>query len=215
MKRNFDVNHFVEELSKNCAITEIKKFKKDEIITTYLIRRNLMHILLKGEAYLARYDSEGNRRIIYYLKKNDVFGEAFYKIHTNRELFVVAKKDCEVLTLPYDTIENCNKDCMFHLTLLRNLPDLILNRLAYINYRTELLTNKSIKGKLLSYLNNLAIENNSKKFEIPISLSELADYLVIDRTAMMKQFKKLQDDKIISKNKNKITILKEDLLNQI
>lgn len=51
-----------------------------------------MHILLKGEAYLARYDKEGNRRIIYYLRKNDIFGEAFYKLHTDRELFVVAKK---------------------------------------------------------------------------------------------------------------------------
>ncbi len=215
MKRIFDVEHFVEELSKNCAITEIKKFKKDEIITTYLIRRSQMFILLKGEAYLARYDSDGNRRIIYYFKKNDVFGEAFYKIHTNRELFVVAKKDCEVLMLPYDTIESCNKDCIFHITLLKNLPDLILNRVADINYRTELLTNKSIKGKLLSYLNNLSIETNSKKVEIPISLSELADYLVIDRTAMMKQLKKLQDDKIISKNKNKITILKDDILNGV
>ena len=92
---------------------------------------------------------------------------------------------------------------------------LILNRVADINYRTELLTNKSIKGKLLSYLNNLSIETNSKKVEIPISLSELADYLVIDRTAMMKQLKKLQDDKIISKNKNKITILKDDILNGV
>ena len=91
----------------------------------------------------------------------------------------------------------------------------ILNRVADINYRTELLTNKSIKGKLLSYLNNLSIETNSKKVEIPISLSELADYLVIDRTAMMKQLKKLQDDKIISKNKNKITILKDDILNGV
>ena len=170
-----------------------------------------MYIILKGEAYLARYDSEGNRRIIYYLKKNDIFGEAFYKIHTDRELFVVAKKDCEVLFLPYDNIENCNIDCMFHITLLKNLPDLILHRVEDINYRTELLTNKTIKEKLLTYLNHLSIENNSKSFEIPISLSELADYLVIDRTAMMKQFKKMTEEGLIKKNKNKITVLKTEI----
>ncbi|MDO5556202.1 MAG: Crp/Fnr family transcriptional regulator [Clostridia bacterium] len=212
MKKIFDLKHFIEELNKNCALTEIRKFKKNEIITTYLLKRNQMCILLKGEAYLARYDKEGNRRIIYYFKENDIFGEAFYKIHTNRELFVVAKKDCEVLLLPYDIIENCNKDCTFHITLLKNLPDLILHRVSEINYRTELLANKSIKEKLLSYLYNLSIENNNKTFEIPISLSELADYLVIDRTAMMKQFRKLQDKKIILKKKNKITIIDKDIL---
>ena len=102
--------------------------------------------------------------------------------------------------LPYDIIENCNKDCTFHISLLKNLPDLILHRVADINYRTELLANKSIKE-------NLSIENNSKTIEIPISLSELADYLVIDRTAMMKQLKKMQEEKIITRNRNKITLL--------
>lgn len=213
MRRIFDVEHFIEEMRKNCGLTEVRKFKKNEIITTYLLKRNQMHILLKGEAYLARYDREGNRRIIYYLKKNDIFGEAFYKIHTNRELFVVAKKDCEVLFLPYDNIENCNMDCMFHISLLKNLPDLILHRVSDINYRTELLANKTIKEKLLSYLYNLSVELGTKTFEIPVSLSELADYLVIDRTAMMKQFKKLVEEGIIKKNKNRIVLLEDDIFN--
>ena len=56
MKKTFDVEHFIEELKRKCALTEVKKFKKNEIITTYLLKRNQMHILLKGEAYLARYD---------------------------------------------------------------------------------------------------------------------------------------------------------------
>ena len=140
-----------------------------------------------------------------------MFGEAFHKIHTNGELFVVAKKDCEVLFLPYDNIENCNEDCMYHITLLKDLPDLILHRVSDINYRTELLANKTIKEKLLSYLYNLSIELGTNTFEIPISLSELADYLVIDRTAMMKQFRKLVDEGIISKNKNRIKLLKKDM----
>ena len=69
MKKKFDAEHFIQEMRRNCALTEVRKFKKNEIITTYLRKRNQMYIILKGEAYLARYDSEGNRRIIYYLKK--------------------------------------------------------------------------------------------------------------------------------------------------
>lgn len=209
MRKNFDVEHTIQEIVRHCGLIETKKFKKNEIITTYILKRNQICFLLKGEAYLAKYDLQGNKRIIYYLKKNDIFGEALYKLRTSRELFVIAKKDCEVAFLPYDVIENCNKECTFHLSLLRALPDLILHRVSDINYRTELLVNKSIRDKLLAYFNNLSIENSSKSFEIPIDLSELANYLVIDRTAMMKELKKMTDEAIIKKNKNKITLLKE------
>lgn len=208
MKKSFNVESSINEVIKGCLLIETKTFKKDEIITTYILKRNQICFLLKGEAYLAKYDEDGNRRIIYYLKKNNIFGEAFYKLYSDRELFVVAKKDCEVAFLPYDSIESCNKDCIFHISLLRNLPDLILYGVSEISYRAELLSNKTIKNKLLAYLNNLSIENGNKTFEVPISFSELADYLVIERTAMMKQLKKMQEEGLIKKSKNKITLLK-------
>lgn len=28
MKKTFDVEHFIEELKRKCALTEVKKFKK-------------------------------------------------------------------------------------------------------------------------------------------------------------------------------------------
>ena len=29
MKKTFDVEHFIEELKRKCALTEVKKFKKN------------------------------------------------------------------------------------------------------------------------------------------------------------------------------------------
>jgi CRP-like cAMP-binding protein len=70
-----------------------------------------------------------------------------------------------------------------------------------------LLSNKTIRDKLLTYFNNLSIENSSKTFELPLSLTDLSDYLMIERTAMMRELKRLKDEKIIKKVKNKITVL--------
>ena len=70
-----------------------------------------------------------------------------------------------------------------------------------------LLTYKSVRDKLNVYFNTLSIESNSKTFEIPFSLTDLADYLMIDRSAMMRELKRMIDENIIKKNKNKITIL--------
>ena len=70
-----------------------------------------------------------------------------------------------------------------------------------------LLTTKSVREKLLTYFNSLSTENNSKSFELPFSLTDLSDYLMIERTAMMREFKRLKDENIIKKNKNKITLV--------
>ena len=96
---------------------------------------------------------------------------------------------------------------MYHIDILRNLPDLILHSIAEQNFRMILLTNKKVRDKLLTYFHYLSAENNSKTFELPFSLTDLSDYLMIERTAMMRELKKMNDEKIIKKVKNKISLI--------
>lgn len=207
MRKSFNVQEFAHDLHRHCSQAQIRKFKKDEVITTYLINRDQICILLTGEAYLVRYDIKGVKTIIDCFKTNDVFGEAFYRIHTNRELFILAKTDCEVLFFSYAMQELCDKNCNFHQTLIESLPDLIFSRVIALNTRIELLSKRGIRDKLLSYFTVLASQRIGNTFELPFSLTDLADYLIIDRAAMMREIKKLKDDKIISKNGKKITLL--------
>ena len=207
MKKVFDVENFVNKLKRNCKISEVKEFQANEVITTFLVRRNQFCILLDGEAQLITYDKDGNKKILYYYRKNDIFGESLFKIYMDRELFVLAKKKCTVLFYPYDIAEHCTEDCLYHIDVLKNLPDLILHSIAEQNFRMILLTNKSVRDKLLTYFKSLSVENNSKTFELPFSLTDLSDYLMIERTAMMREIKRLKDENIIKKSKNKITLL--------
>ena len=206
MKKNFDVKNFINKLIVNCKIVDIKEFKENEVITTFLTTRNQFCILIEGDAQLITYDDNGNKKILYFYKPNDVFGEAFFNIYNDRELFVLAKKKCKVLFYAYDIAERCQENCYYHINLLRELPDLILTSIAKQNFRIILLTKKSVRDKLLTYFNYLSEENQSKTFELPFSLTDLSDYLMIERTAMMREIKRLKDENIIKKNKNKFTI---------
>ena len=47
----------------------------------------------------------------------------------------------------------------------------------------------------------------SKSFRIPFSLTDLADYLSVDRSAMMRELKILKDEGFIEKSGNKIKLL--------
>ncbi len=205
MKKKFDVLNFANDLKKRCALSNIKKFKKNEVITTYLIKRSQLCILINGEADIVKYLVNGDRRIVFSLLPGDIFGEAIYNVKTSKELLVTAKKDCEVLFLPYDKIENCSRDCFFHLNLLRNLPDLFIRKILTINQRIETMTYKSIRERLLFYFDTLEKKNST--ITIPYSYTDLADYLALDRSALMRELNNMQKDCLIKKEGKKITLL--------
>ena len=209
MKKKFNFIKVIENMRKYCPLCSVKKFKKNEIVTTYLLKRKQICVLLSGMAHLIRYSDTGERRIIYSFKEGDAFGEALYMLHTSRELFVEAKKDCEVLFLPYDKLDSCNRDCYYHIQLLKDLPDLFMNRMAELNSRAELLTYKGVRDKLMFYFNNLVTEGNSSSFTLPFSYTDLADYLVLDRSAMMRELTKMVNEGIIKRKGKNIVLIKK------
>lgn len=208
MDNNINLATFIEQFSCNCIKAQKKTFSKGEVITTYIAKRNQICILINGHADLIRYDFNGRKTIIEHFVNNDIFGELFYSVNTNNELFVVAGKKCEVLFFIYDNIsQKCRAKCDFHEELFYNLHTLILNKIIDLNTRIELLTKRTIREKLLSYFTILSTRQFSKTFTIPFSFTDLADYLSIDRSAMMREIKILKDEGFIKKTDNKITLM--------
>ena len=208
MDNSFNVSEFVKDLDINCSKVQKKNFHKGEVITNYIAKRNQLCILLSGEANLVRYDFNGNKTIVEHFSNNDIFGEIFYTVSTNNELFVEALTNSVVLFFIYDDIkEKCKNNCSFHNKLLTNLPELFLNEIIDLNMRIELLSKRTIREKLLSYFSIISARNMSKSFKIPFSLTDLADYLSVDRSAMMREIKSLKEEGTIDKSGNRITLL--------
>lgn len=208
MEINFNIEEFIQEFENSCHRIQKKSFGKNEVISSYIKKRNQLCILKNGTADLVRYDLNGNRTIVEHFSKNDLFGEVFYTITTNNELLVEAHEKCEVLFYHYDDIHNkCRNSCKFHQKLSTYLPELILSKVTNLNMRIELLTKRSIRDKLIGFFTMLSTQNLNKSFLLPFSLTDLADYLSIDRSAMMRELKLLKEEGFIEKNGNKITLL--------
>ena len=208
MNINTNIKSFIQDFENTCIKAQKKTFSKNQVVTSYIKKRNQFCILIKGNADLVRYDLNGNRTIVEHLFENDIFGEVFYSVTTNNELLVEAKENCEVLFYLYDDIHNkCKTNCKFHQTLVEFLPELILNKITNLNMRLELLTKRSTRDKLVDYFNLLSNKSLSRSFSLPFSLTDLADYLSVDRSAMMRELKLLKEDGIIEKNGNRIELL--------
>lgn len=208
MNINFNSSEFILNLNKNCSKVQKKAFHKGEVITSFIAKRNQLCFLLSGEADLVRYDLNGNRTIVEHYTDHDMFGEIFYVVNTNNELFVEAKKNSTVLFFMYDDLQNnCKPNCHFHEELLDSLSSLFLNKVIELNTRIELLSKRTIREKLLGYFNIISSKNMGKTFTIPFSLTDLADYLSIDRSAMMRELHTLKEEGFIEKSGNRIKLL--------
>ena len=208
MDTNFDKKIFLKNFINNCNKIQIKKFAKDEIVTTYIEKRNQLCIVLSGEVDLIRYDVNGNKTIISHFVTDDVFGEVFYPANTNNELFAIARKNSEILFYTYDSLlTKCRRNCDFHKTLTSSLSELFLNNIVELNLRIELLTKRSTRSKILSYFDILSKGSLRKTFTLPYTYTDLADFLSVDRSAMMRELKLLIDEGFVEKNGSKITLL--------
>ena len=208
MDTNFDKKNFIENFKKNCNKVQLKKFIKGETVANYIEKRSQLCIVLSGEVDLIRYDINGNKTIIGHFLENDIFGEVFYPANTNNELFAIAHKNSEVLFYTYDTLSNkCKRNCEFHKELTNSLGQLFLDKIVELNLRIELLTTKSTREKILSYFRILSKGSLRRSFTLPFSYTDLADFLSVDRSAMMRELKLLIDEGFIKKHGNKITLL--------
>ena len=66
---------------------------------------------------------------------------------------------------------------------------------------------KTIRGRVLSYLNSVSLQKHSNEFDIPFDRQQLADYLNLERSALSKELGKMQRDGLIKTKKNHFVIL--------
>lgn len=203
-----EVFDLITNIEQGCSKVQKKHFLANEVITTYIQNRNQICIMITGKADLIRYDLNGNKDIVDKFNEHDIFGEVFYPVHTNNELTVVATSDCDILFFTHDDLyTKCKHNCKFHNTFSASVLELTLKNSVHQNTRIEVLSKRTIREKLLTYFSILSSKDFSKSFTLPFSLTNLADYLSVDRSAMMRELKNLVDEGFISKNRNKIKLL--------
>ncbi len=177
------------------------KFRKEHIIVSNLVEDDLIGIVLSGKASIVSYDYFGNRDIIDSLEYDAIFGKPFSYI--NGDVLIVADTDCEILFLDYH--ELTNNPSKYNI-INQNINHELTIKIYSLYEKLEILSKRTIREKLLSYFNNLARKRGKKTFNLPITYIELADYLSVDRSAMMRELKKLKDEKKIASDGKKITL---------
>ena len=165
-------------------------------------------ILTSGSAALLRLHPDGNSTVLESLEEGSVFGEelAFTGFRDGSAL-IECREDCRVVFMRYDQItKRCENACACHSQVVTNLFQLLSKKSLHLSRRVEVLACRSIREKLLCFFEQLADEHGSRTFPLPFSLSALADYISADRSAMMREMRKMREEGLICTEGRSVTL---------
>jgi CRP-like cAMP-binding protein len=199
------------EAMLRCLNAKQKTFEKEEALFLEGDTVTEIGLLISGRLHLLMSDIWGNNSIVSEITPPGMFAEALVCGGLGRvPVNVVAKEASEVLFLDYKKIvTTCSSSCVFHSKLIRNMVGVLAHKNIQMANKMEHMTKRTIKEKLLSYLNGQARPNSSKAFDIPSNRQELADYLSVERSALSAEMSKLKAEGIIDYRKNHFELLKE------
>ena len=181
-------------------------FKKDNAISS-MIKGNIIGVVIEGYAQIIRTDYNGNRTIIEELEEGNVFG-SFISSLNNNEYNVLTKEDTKIIFFDYEFIINFeNNGYSYYNQFIKNLLEITTELIDEKNKKIEILTQKTIRDKLLPYFEMNFKKTGSKNIYLASSYTDLADYLAIDRSAMSRELKNLKNEGFITTKGRKITLL--------
>ena len=192
-----------------CFSAYEQRFSAGQTILTCGQQQDMIGVLLSGSAALLRLHADGNRTVLESMDEGSVFGEelAFTGFRDGSAL-IECREDCRVIFMRYDQItKRCENACACHSQVVTNLFQLLSKKSLHLSRRIEVLACRSIREKLLCFFEQLADEHGSRTFPLPFSLSMLADYISADRSAMMREMRKMREEDLISTEGRSVTLL--------
>ena len=187
-----------------------KAFRPDDLIYDFSAPNNdAVGIVERGGAALIRIDEEGVSTVMEELGPGGVFGRTLaFASSSGDSMEVVCRTPCDVLFIDYPhMLKRCEHACGHHSVLVQNMLRLMNDRAQALSQRVDVLSRRSIREKLLCYFRQLSKKAGSNTFVLPFSLSTLADYIATDRSAMMRELKRLREEGIVRSDGRQFTLL--------
>lgn len=192
-----------------CIGYHISAFKKGDPLAFEAEHIRHIGILLSGSVDMIQEDLWGNKTMLLRIHKNDMFGETFAcGEDTLSTVTFVVSEDARILFLPFNRVmHSCTMACMFHHRLIENMVRIIASKNRDLMRKVEVVSKRSLREKILSYLSIQAQQQESRYFEIPLGRVEWAEYLCADRSALTRELSKMKDEGLIDFDKNCFRIL--------
>ena len=187
---------------------EEKRYRKGQVLLHAGDLTEKMGLVLEGSVTIESNDAWGNRSILSHVGPMQLFAET-YALLAGEPLLVdaAANEDCRVLFLRADGILQLTEQAApWARKLAANLLGITAMKNLHLAGRSFHTAPKTIRGRVMAYLNTVSLQKQSKDFDIPFDRQQLADYLNLERSALSKELGRMQREGLIETRKSHFRI---------
>ena len=144
-------------------------------------------LVLAGSVTIEGHDVWGNRVILGHVVSGEIFAEAYALLDEPLQVDVIANEDCRVLFLHLGSAEalaGCTASWASKFTA--NLLTVTSRKNLHLAGRSFHTAPKTVRGRVMSYLNAVSLQAQSRDFTIPFDRQQLADYLNVGANGAFK-----------------------------
>lgn len=194
----------------SCLSAYVKEYKKEQYIFHDSDVIDRVGLILKGKVQMIREDIWGNKTLLISMQTGELFGETFAcNINRNATVSFQASSDAVIIFLPFSRVMySCSMACKFHHRLVENMVSIIASKNVSLMDKVDVISKKTLREKIYTYLLQEAAKQNSPDFDIPLGRVQLAEYLCADRSALTRELNMMREEGYIEYDKNSFHILK-------
>lgn len=176
-----------------------KRCAKGEIAVAAGDRLTGVGIVVSGEVEILHENASGSRSLLSFVGQGHTFGEiAAFAGQKTWPATVTTRRESVLMFIATERfLGQCPRACGFHRILIQNMLKILSEKAIRLNKKVEYLEIKGIRPKLCAYLLEQRKATGSDTFILPMSKSELADYLNVSRSSMSRELGLMRDEKLL------------------
>lgn len=185
-----------------------KTYRKDSFILHAGDAMDWIGFVLSGCVQMVKEDYDGSCSIFAEMGEGDLFGENFAcaSIPLCSVSFRAAEHSA-VYVLPFQKVLRvCSLKCVFHHKLIENMVNLLARGNVQLTDKIEVISKKSIRRRLLTYLFQLSQAQRTERVVVPLNRTGLAEYLFVDRSALSREIHNLVEEQLLHVEKNTFSL---------
>lgn len=222
--RDFTENELVEVCSKSILFKGIEK----EFIRKFLNKSNFkvisikkgdfllregdyldyICIVLEGKVDVTKYCIDGHEIIMSQIYPGEVIGLDIITTPKSKSFYnIIATDQLKVLKIAQLISNDELLKNEYGKRIMMNVINYLANENAKKCYKIEVVSQKRIRNKIMTYLLIQKKKHKSNKFKISFDRDQLANFLCINRSVLSSELSKMQKEGIIRFKKNEFEIL--------
>ncbi|MDO4800249.1 MAG: Crp/Fnr family transcriptional regulator [Bacillota bacterium] len=188
----------------------LRSYQKGETVVHAGDRFDGLGIVIEGQVLVLKDGIAGERSVFADLGRGDMFGEmaCFLDVRVWPATVTAQEKAKILFVSPENVIRNTVQVTEEHRKLVQNMLAFMAKRAIMLNRRLEILSNRTIRGKIAAYLlGQMSEQGGMSMVHLSMTRHELADYLNVTRPSLSRELAAMQREGIIEYYRSSIKIL--------